>query len=121
LPDSLGIPTSKVPGLSLEYIRKERDVQYHQTLFDLLARQLEAARIDEAKAAPIVQVVDPALVPTLPYFPKVKLFTILGAIAGFILGCIRCTVLYVYDYIDEDPRLHMKMWAIKSALRGRVP
>jgi hypothetical protein len=30
-------------------------------------------------------------------------------------------VLYVYDYIDEDPRLHMKMWAIKSALRGRVP
>jgi uncharacterized protein involved in exopolysaccharide biosynthesis len=121
LPDSLGIPTSKVPGLSLEYIRKERDVQYHQTLFDLLARQLEAARIDEAKAAPIVQVVDPALVPALPYFPKVKLFTILGAIAGFILGCIRCTVLYVYDYIDEDPRLHMKMWAIKSALRGRVP
>ena len=30
--DDLGIPSSQVPGLSLEYIRKERDVQYHTTL-----------------------------------------------------------------------------------------
>jgi tyrosine-protein kinase Etk/Wzc len=121
LPDSLGIPSSKVPGLSLEYIRKERDVEYHQTLFDLLARQLEAARIDEAKAAPIVQLVDPAETPDKPYFPKVGLFTLLGAIGGFVLGCIRCVVLYVYDYVDEEPRLHIKMWAVKTALRGRIP
>ena len=47
------------PAAGLEYIRKERDVQYHQTLYDLLARQLEAARIDEAKASPQVQVLDP--------------------------------------------------------------
>jgi hypothetical protein len=25
------------PGAGLQYIRKERDVQYHQTLYDLLA------------------------------------------------------------------------------------
>jgi uncharacterized protein involved in exopolysaccharide biosynthesis len=120
LPANLGIPSSRVPALSLEYIRKEREVLYHQTLFDLLARQLEAARIDEAKAAPIVQVVDSAEVPDRPYFPKVILFTILGVIAGFVFGCMRCVVLYVYDYVNEDPRLHMKMWAVKSALRGRV-
>jgi tyrosine-protein kinase Etk/Wzc len=119
--DDLGIPSSQVPGLSLEYIRKERDVQYHTTLYELLAKQLEAARIDEAKAAPVVQVVDPAEKPVLPYFPKTILFTILGGVGGFILGCVRCVVLYVYDYIDEDPRLHMKMWAVKSALRGQHP
>jgi tyrosine-protein kinase Etk/Wzc len=119
--DDLGIPSSKVPGLSLEYIRKERDVQYHTTLYELLAKQLEAARIDEAKSAPVVQVVDPAEKPVLPYFPKTTLFTILGGVGGFILGCIRCVVLYIYDYIDEDPRLHMKMWAVKAALRGQHP
>ena len=119
--DDLGIPSSQVPGLSLEYIRKERDVQYHTTLYELLAKQLEAARIDEAKSAPVVQVVDPAEKPVLPYFPKTILFTILGGVGGFILGCVRCVVLYVYDYIDEDPRLHLKMWAVKSALRGQHP
>jgi uncharacterized protein involved in exopolysaccharide biosynthesis len=118
--DVLGIPSSRVPALSLEYIRKERDVQYHQTLFDLLARQLEAAKIDEAKAAPIVQVVDRAELPVLPTFPKTGLFTALGAILGFILGCVRCVVLYVYDYIDEDPRLHIKWWAVKNELTGRL-
>jgi uncharacterized protein involved in exopolysaccharide biosynthesis len=120
LNDSLGIPSARVPALSLEYIRKERDVQYHQTLFDLLARQLEAARIDEAKAAPIVQVVDHAELPVLPTFPKTKLFTVLGALLGFVLGCIRCVVLYIYAYIDEDPRLHIKWWAVKHELTGRL-
>ena len=119
--DDLGIPSSKVPGLSLEYIRKERDVQYHTTLYELLAKQLEAARIDEAKSAPVVQVVDPAEKPAIPYFPKITLFTILGGVGGFILGCVRCVVLYLYDYIDEDPRLHLKMWAVKAALRGQHP
>ncbi len=119
--DDLGIPSSQVPGLSLEYIRKERDVQYHTTLYELLAKQLEAARIDEAKSAPVVQVVDPAEKPVLPYFPKTALFTVLGAVGGFILGCVRCVVLYLYDYIDEDPRLHLKMWAVKAALRGQHP
>ncbi len=35
--DDLGLSSKQVPGVSLEYIRKERDVQYHQTLFELLA------------------------------------------------------------------------------------
>ena len=117
--DELGIPSSRVPALSLEYIHKERDVQYHTTLYDLLAKQLEAARIDEAKAAPIVQVVDAAEKPPLPYYPKTRLFTTLGGLLGFVLGCIRCVVLYLYDYMDEDPRLHVKLWAIKTALRSR--
>ena len=117
--DDLGIPSSRVPALSLEYIHKERDVQYHTTLYDLLAKQLEAARIDEAKAAPIVQVVDAAEKPPLPYYPKTRLFTTLGGLLGFVLGCIRCVVLYLYDYMDEDPRLHVKLWAIKTALRSR--
>ena len=68
-----------------------------------------------------MQVVDPAEKPGLPYFPKTTLFTILGGVGGFILGCIRCVVLYLYDYIDEDPRLNLKMWAVKAALRGQHP
>ena len=120
-PNTLGIPSARVPELSLEYIHKEREVQYHQTLYDLLARQLEAARIDEAKAAPIVQMLDPAELPVVPYFPKTGLFTALGGLLGFVLGCIRCVVLYLYAYVDEDPRLHLRMWEVKRHLLGRAP
>jgi uncharacterized protein involved in exopolysaccharide biosynthesis len=117
--DDIGLSTTQVPGVGLEYIRKEREVQYHQTLFDLLARQLEAARIDEAKAAPIVQVLDTAEVPNRIAYPKTLMLTILGAAVGFILGAAWCVVLYLYHYVEEEPMLHKKMWAVKSALVGR--
>lgn len=117
--DDLGLSSKQVPGVGLEYIRRERDVQYHQTLYELLARQLEAARIDEAKAAPIVQLLDPAEVPFITTYPKTKLLIIFGMAAGLVLGVIWCVLLYIYEYIQEDPRLHGKLWAVKAALVGR--
>jgi uncharacterized protein involved in exopolysaccharide biosynthesis len=118
-PDDLGPSSLQVPELSLEYIRKQRDVTYHETLFELLARQLEAARIDEAKAAPMIQILDAAEVPEQIAYPKPKLITMLGGLLGFILGTIACVLLYLRDYVNEDPMLHKKMWALKAALRGR--
>src|SRR6202012_2351260 len=54
------IPTSKVPELQLEYVRKEREVKYHEALFEALSRQYEAARLDAAHDAPVLQVLDSA-------------------------------------------------------------
>jgi tyrosine-protein kinase Etk/Wzc len=43
------LSTAQVPGLELEYISKARDVKYHEALFGIIARQYEAARLDEAQ------------------------------------------------------------------------
>jgi tyrosine-protein kinase Etk/Wzc len=107
------------PAAGLEYIRKERDVQYHQTLYDLLARQLEAARIDEAKASPTVQMVDPPQVPKARSWPKPFLFLLIGMVLGTVLGCIRVTVIYLYEYADTDPRLRDRYKQVKRAMRVR--
>jgi tyrosine-protein kinase Etk/Wzc len=107
------------PGAGLQYIRKERDVQYHQTLYDLLARQLEAARIDEAKASPLVQVLDPPQVPRVKSWPKPFLFILLGVILGTMFGCIRCAVIYVYDYLETSPDLRERYQQVKRAMHLR--
>jgi uncharacterized protein involved in exopolysaccharide biosynthesis len=52
-----------VPEKSLEYMRNLRDLKYHEGLFELLAKQFEAARIDEARQAPVIQIVDVAVPP----------------------------------------------------------
>jgi len=57
--DSL-IPARRIPEAAMEYLRKERDLKYHETLFALLSQQTEAARLDEARESPFVQVVDRA-------------------------------------------------------------
>jgi uncharacterized protein involved in exopolysaccharide biosynthesis len=107
------------PAAGLEYIRKERDMQYHQTLYDLLARQLEAARIDEAKATPTVQMVDPPQVPKVRSWPKPILFLFVGLVAGIMLGCIRVTVVYLYEYAETDPRLRDRYMQVKQAMHFR--
>ena len=85
---SAAIPTSKVPELQLEYVRKEREVKYHEALFDALSKQYEAARLDEARDAPVLQVLDPASYPDAKSSPKRSYIMLGGLLLGFIASCI---------------------------------
>jgi len=82
------IPTSKVPELELEYVRKEREVKYHEALFDMLSRQYEAARLDESRDAPVLQVLDPASYPDTKSSPKRSYYMLGGLGFGFFAGCV---------------------------------
>jgi uncharacterized protein involved in exopolysaccharide biosynthesis len=79
-----GIPTSKVPELELDYVRKTREVKYHEALFEMLSKQYEAARLDEAHDAPLLQVLDNASYPDTRSFPP----RILMMIGGLLFGCL---------------------------------
>ena len=82
------IPTSLVPKVGLEYVRAVRDLKYNETLFELLLKQYEAARIDEAKEAPVVQVVDSAVPPERRSWPSRGGFAFGGAFGCGVLGCL---------------------------------
>ena len=82
--DELIVPARKIPETGLEYLRRMRDFKYHETLFELLAKQYEAARIDEAREAPLVQVVDRAVVPDRKSWPPRVLFVVLGGLLALI-------------------------------------
>ncbi len=85
---AVSIPTSKVPELQLEYVRKEREVKYHEALFDMLSRQYEAARLDEARDAPLLQVLDEASYPDTKSAPKRAYYMLGGLLFGFIVSSI---------------------------------
>jgi uncharacterized protein involved in exopolysaccharide biosynthesis len=83
------IPTSKVPALALDYVRKEREVKYHETLFEMLARQYESARLDEAREAPLIQILDPADYPDSKSGPPRMLIALGGLLLGLLAGCVK--------------------------------
>ncbi len=87
-PGSVQAPAAKVPELALEYVRKQREVKYHETLFELLARQYEAARLDESRDAPLLQVVDKAVVPDKKSGPQRAALTLAGMFLGFLAGSL---------------------------------
>jgi tyrosine-protein kinase Etk/Wzc len=69
----------------LEYLRRLREVKYRETVFALLAKEFEIAKLDEAREGAIVQVVDPAVPPDKRSFPP-RTLLILGTtlVAGFL-------------------------------------
>jgi tyrosine-protein kinase Etk/Wzc len=118
-PGDISITTANVPQAGLEYIRKERDVKYHQFLFDLLARQYEAARIDEAKAAPVIQIVDPALPPDRKSSPFRALWAIVGCVLGFILSAAWVFGKYIYHRLESDEEQARRLALLRQELKLR--
>jgi uncharacterized protein involved in exopolysaccharide biosynthesis len=84
------ILTSQVPKAGLEYVRALRDLQYNEALFELLSKQYQAARIDEAKDAPVIQVVDSAVPPERKSWPQRALLISFGT---FLFGVLACMVV----------------------------
>ena len=69
-----------------DYITKYREVKYHEVLFDLFARQLEMAKVDEAREGAFIQVLDVAQAPERKSKPKKVLIAIIATLAiGFAL------------------------------------
>jgi uncharacterized protein involved in exopolysaccharide biosynthesis len=88
-PGNVQVPTSKVPALTLTYVRVARNVKYHEALYELLMKQYESARLDESHSAPLVQVVDYAVVPDSKAGPPRTLLTLLAAFLGGFIGAVR--------------------------------
>jgi len=69
-----------------DYIAKFRDFKYHETLFELFAKQYEIARVDESREGAIIQVVDIAQPPERKSKPKKALIAMMTTLAvGFAL------------------------------------
>lgn len=111
------LPTANVPGAGLEYVRRVRDVKYHETIFELLAKQFEAAKLDEVKNSGVVQVVDPATIPERRSSPKRPLIVLFAAFASAMLSImyvvLRETLSEVFAYPHQQARLAL----LKSYLR----
>lgn len=81
----LDLPTGQLPEAGLKYVRKLREVKYHEALFEILAKQYEAARLDEAKSTPVIQVVDQAVVPEKKSWPPRTLLVLAGALLAALV------------------------------------
>jgi uncharacterized protein involved in exopolysaccharide biosynthesis len=115
------VPRGKVPEAGLEYVRKLRDVKYYETIFDILARQFELAKLDEAKEGALIQVMDPAIPPDRRSFPKRAFIVICATFGGFLVGVTYALVLNGIQRITADPTTNEKMGSLKRALAFRRP
>jgi uncharacterized protein involved in exopolysaccharide biosynthesis len=107
---------SEVPAAGLDFLRAEHELTYQQTLFDLLLKQYDAARLDEAKDAAVIQVVELAAPPERKSSPH-RAVIALWFTAIALLG--MCALICLKDFVQRRPELARSLVELRSALIGR--
>lgn len=70
-----------------------RNVKYYETIYELLAKQYEMAKIDEAKEGTVIQVLDKAISPDTKSKPRrrviVQIATLIALVFGIFVSVLR--------------------------------
>ncbi len=111
------VSTSKAPEAGLEYLRKVRDLKYAETVYELLTKQYEIAKIDEAKEGSLIQVLDKALVPDKKSKPKRSLIIILATISAGFLTILYAFIKEALQNAKQDSQTQAQLQALKNTLR----
>ena len=111
------VPKGKVPAAGMEYIRKLRDVKYYETISELIAKQFEVAKLDEARQGTALQVVDVAVPPDMRSFPKRTITVIIAILLGFFVACGWCIGADRLKRLNSNPDEQKRLEALRASLR----
>ncbi|MGA7377228.1 MAG: GNVR domain-containing protein [Candidatus Sulfotelmatobacter sp.] len=114
----INLSKGRVTGSGMEYLRKYRDLKYQETVFELLAKEYEVAKLDEAREGAIVQVVDPAVPPDTKSSPHRTLIVLGATIVAFFVAVFWVWMRKNLDNAFALPENRQRLRTIK-ALWGR--
>jgi uncharacterized protein involved in exopolysaccharide biosynthesis len=100
--ESTLISTSKAPQIGLENLRKIREVKYHEAVMEIMAKQFELAKVDEARDSALVQVVDKAIEPDRKSKPKRAIIAIAAFFAALIFAVLLAFFLESKEKFKAD-------------------
>lgn len=108
-----------VTSAGFENLRRFRDMKFLERLTELLTQQFESAKIDEAKNATLVQVLDKAVEPEKRSKPYRTLIVIFTALATGIIAVICALFKEATERARQDPEKASRLDALRHHLRWR--
>lgn len=85
---SLFVSARHIPKAGVEYVRALRDMKYHESMFEMLAKQYEMAKLDEAKDASVIQILDAAVPAERKSKPRRDAIVVAGFLTGLIVAML---------------------------------
>ncbi len=103
-----------------DYIAKFRDFKYHETLFELFAKQYEMARVDESREGAVIQIVDVAQTPERKSKPSKAAITLVSFLfVGFAL-LIFIFLRQALRVASQNVETTKKVMRLCHAVRGAI-
>ena len=106
---------SSVTPKQQEAVQAYRDIKVQEAMLEVLIKQYELARVDEAKEGPLVQQVDPATPPERRSKPKRTLIVLVSALGGLFLGVLAAFVRRSIKKAASDPESSQLMIQLREA------
>src|SRR6266853_386225 len=103
----------------LDNLGRLRDLKYYEFLYELLAKQYELAKIDEAKDATVIQVLDRAIEPDRKSKPMRALIVLLSTFAAGLVVILWAFVREAGEKAKSDPEQARRLGELKARLRFR--
>ncbi len=94
-----GRQLSTVPRRELEFARLQRQPKVLEEMHALLQTRLKEAEIAQAVEDPSVQIIDQAVPPLKPVFPRKKIIVLGGLVLGLLLGV---ALAFSREYLDKS-------------------
>jgi tyrosine-protein kinase Etk/Wzc len=115
----INLSKGRVTEAGLEYLRRLRDLKYHETVYELLAKEFEIAKLDEAREGSIIQVVDAAVPPDKKSSPHRTLIVIAVTILSFFVATGWIVTRKSWDRAFELPENRQKLEAIREGWKDK--
>jgi len=106
-------------GLQGDYIARYRNFKYYETLFELMARQYELARIDESREGLLIQVVDVAKPPQRRSKPQRSLVAVLATLISGVILVFGVFLRQGWRNAEKNPETAEKIARIRRSLGWR--
>jgi len=111
------VPKGKVPEAGMEYLRSVRDLKYYETVSELIARQFEMAKLDEARQGAVIQVVDVAVPPDTRSFPKRTIIVGAVVVLALFVACGWVFFAEGLSNMQRNPAEHQRLDALRAAFK----
>lgn len=112
-----GVDLIASSGRGFENLKRLRDVKYYETIVELLAKQYEMAKIDEAKDAAVIQVLDKAIEPDRKSKPKRSQIVILATLAAGVVAVLWAFIREAVAKGGQNPNSARRLKSLKAYLR----
>jgi len=105
--DALYPSISELPGIGVTYTDLQRTLREKEGIWDMLTRQYESAKVQEAKEIPSVRVLDIANVPQRRSSPARTSIMVVGTMISLMVATILVLALSEWESMDntEEPKI----------------
>lgn len=113
------VSAGSLPEQGLEYVRALREVKYHEAVFEIMAKQFELAKVDEAKDSGSVQQLDVASAPERKSKPKRALLVVFSVLIAGIFAILIAVVRSALRRSVLNEAMRQDIHAFRKAWRLR--